>query len=173
MDHLCNWLEEHKDAEQLKFIVSPTVFVPNSTETAGSDEIHELNNGKTNSWPAFPAIRRGLIQHIVDDQVQYVFFLSGDRHCSNVARFTFSGTPEVEFLKPYSVASSAFYWPFLFADDEPANYVHNSKQQNDTFVMDEKKATPKGIIQGYSTATLYLRYLVQLTLQTISSALQL
>jgi len=38
---------------------------------------------------------------------------------------------------------SAFYWPFWFADGEPANYVHDSKQQNDTFIVE------KGINMNY------------------------
>ena len=65
-------------------------------------------------------------------------FLSGDIHCSNVAEIYFSGNKTVEKLKAFSVTSSAFYWPFWFADGEPSNYVHNSRRQKDTFVVDEK-----------------------------------
>lgn len=137
MDHLCNWLEQHKDDEGPKFIVSPTVFVPNSIETAGNEETHRRNKEKDDSWPAFPTTRRRLLQHIVNHHIQNVVFLSGDIHCSNVARIEFSGSPEAESLKAYSVTSSAFYWPFWFADGEPSNYVHDSKQQNDTFFVDE------------------------------------
>lgn len=145
LDHLCNWLELHKDNDRPKFIVSPTVFVPNSIETAGNEEIHNKNKEKNDSWPAFPATRRRLLQHIVKHRIQNVIFLSGDIHCSNVARITFSGSPEVESLKAYSVTSSAFYWPFWFADGEPSNYVHDSQQQNDTFWVDEDK----GITMDY------------------------
>ena len=145
VDHLCNWLIEHKDDERPKFIVSPTVFVPNGVETAGNEASNMRNKEKSDSWPAFPATRRRLLQHIVHNNIQNVVFLSGDIHCSNVARIQFTGTPEAESLKAYSVVSSAFYWPFWFADGEPANYVHDSKKQNDTFVVDEQN----GITMDY------------------------
>jgi hypothetical protein len=80
LDHLCNWLTRHKDDDHPKFIVFPTVFVPNPIETAGNENKQE----KSDSWPAF-------------------------------------------------------YWPFWFADGEPSNCVHDSKKQNDTFVIDEEK----------------------------------
>lgn len=145
MDHLCNWLTEHKDDERPKFIVSPTVFVPNGIETAGKADSHDRNKEKNDSWPAFPATRRRLLQHIINNKIQNVVFLSGDIHCSNVARITFGGSVEAETLKAYSVVSSAFYWPFWFADGEPANYVHDSVQQDDTFMIDEEK----GITMDY------------------------
>lgn len=72
----------------------------------------------------------------MDNHIQNIVFLSGDIHCSNVARISFSGNPEVESLKAFSITSSAFYWPFWFADGEPANYVHDSVRQNDTFEID-------------------------------------
>ncbi len=134
LDHLCNWLTQHKDNDRPKFIVSPTVFVPNPIETAGNENKKE----KSDSWPAFPTTRRHLLQHIVRHRIQNIVFLSGDIHCSNVARIKFSGSPEVEALKAYAVTSSAFYWPFWFADGEPSNYVHDSKKQNDTFEIDKE-----------------------------------
>ncbi|ODS33054.1 MAG: hypothetical protein SCARUB_01816 [Candidatus Scalindua rubra] len=76
------------------------------------------------------------MSHIIDNKIQNVVFLSGDVHCSNVAKITFSGSEDAEKLKAYSITSSAFYWPFWFADGEPSNFVHDSKQQNDTFVID-------------------------------------
>lgn len=38
-------------------------------------------------------------------------------------------------LRAFSVTSSAFYWPFPFADGAPADYVHDSKGegQEDSF----------------------------------------
>jgi alkaline phosphatase D len=53
--------------------------------------------------------------------IQNVVFLSGDIHCSNIARINFSGSPEVKTLKAFSITSSAFYWPYPFADGEPSN----------------------------------------------------
>ena len=133
LDHLCEWLTAHKKDPRPKFIVSPTVFVPNPVLTTRSDRHKE----KSDAWPAFPATRRRLLSHIVKNRVQNVVFLSGDIHCSNVAEISFSGNKTVEKLKAYSVTSSAFYWPFWFADGEPSNYVHNSRRQKDTFVVDK------------------------------------
>ena len=133
LDHLCDWLAAHKQDPRPKFIVSPTVFVPNPVLTTKSDRHKE----KSDAWPAFPATRRRLLSHIVKHNIQNVVFLSGDIHCSNVAEISFSGNSAVEKLKAFSVTSSAFYWPFWFADGEPSNYVHNSRRQNDSFPIDE------------------------------------
>ena len=73
-----------------------------------------------------------MLRRIVDAGVQNVVFLSGDIHCCNVAEV---GTPEAERIKAFSVMSSAFYWPFSFADGEPSDFVHDSraKGQKNTF----------------------------------------
>ena len=134
LDHLCAWLTAHKNDPRPKFIVSPTVFVPNPVLTTKSDRHKE----KSDAWPAFPATRRRLLSHIVRNQIQNVVFLSGDIHCSNVAEIDFSGNKSAEKLKAFSVTSSAFYWPFWFADGEPSNYVHNSRRQKNIFVVDQK-----------------------------------
>ena len=137
LDHLCNWLslQQKENNDRPKFIVSPTVFVPNPVVTTKNDKQKE----KSDSWSAFPETRKRLLSHIIDNKVQNVIFLSGDVHCSNVAKITFSGSEEAEKLKAYSITSSAFYWPFWFADGEPSNFVHNSKrkEQKDTFKIDK------------------------------------
>src|SRR3546814_17745387 len=45
-------------------------------------------------------------------------------------------------LKAFSITSSAFYWPFSFADGEPSSYVHDSRarDQLDTFRIDAQHA---------------------------------
>ena len=135
LDHLCEWLTDFKDEPRPKFIVSPTVFVPNPVLTTRSDRHKE----KSDSWPAFPETRRRLLSHIVSNNIQNVVFLSGDIHCSNVAQISFSGTPAAKKLKAFSITSSAFYWPFWFADGEPSHYVHDSRKQNDPFVVDKSE----------------------------------
>ena len=133
LDHLCQWLTAHKNDPRPKFIISPTVFVPNTVLTTKSDRYKE----KSDAWASFPETRRHLLFHIVSNNIQNVVFLSGDIHCSNVAEISFSGNPTVKKLKAFSITSSAFYWPFWFADGEPSNYVHDSRKQDDTFVVDE------------------------------------
>ena len=70
--------------------------------------------------------------------MQNVVFLSGDIHCANVAALRFEGSSAAAGLKAFSITSSAFYWPFPFADGEPSNFVHDSThpEQHDTFTID-------------------------------------
>src|SRR3546814_3832829 len=50
--------------------------------------------------------------------------------------------PAAQKLKAFSITSSAFYWPFPFADGEPSSYVHDSRarDQLDTFQIDAQHA---------------------------------
>ena len=36
------------------------------------------------------------------------------------------------------MTSSAFYWPYSFADGDPLDYVHDSEKENDDFVISNK-----------------------------------
>lgn len=137
LDRLLDWLTaQQAKGNQPKFIVSSSVFVPNSMDERKDSNDNNLLN--SDSWPAFPTTRKRLLKHIVDQQIQNVVFLSGDIHCSNVASMSFSGAPGADQLRAFSITSSAFYWPFPFADGDPNGYVHNSKdpKQSDTFDID-------------------------------------
>ena len=60
-----------------------------------------------------------------------------------VAEISFSGSPAtVAKLKAFSVTSSAFYWPFFFADGEPSDYVHDSKDERTPDTFDVSDAVP-------------------------------
>jgi len=89
LTRLLDWLQtqQRDNGNVPKFIVSSSVFVPNSmgerwgTETPFGDP----NAGKrlrrlqsSDAWPGFPQTRRAILQCIVDNQVQNVVFLSGD-----------------------------------------------------------------------------------------------
>jgi alkaline phosphatase D len=145
LDLLVAWLQNcQKEKGNIpKFIVSASVFVPNPMSAregrVGRPEQVVKWKEDSDSWPAFPTTRKAILKCIVDNQIQNVVFLSGDIHCSNVAQMSFSGTPEAETLKALSITSSAFYWPFPFADGEPSSYVHDSTkpEQKDTFVIDD------------------------------------
>jgi alkaline phosphatase D len=77
-----------------------------------------------------------------------VAFLSGDIHCSNVAEMSFGETAAAKKLKAFSTTSSAFYWPFPFADGEPSHYVHDStdRGQLDSFSFE---AAGKKYVMNY------------------------
>ena len=138
LQRLLDWLAEQQAARgnAPKFVVTSGVFVPNpvSARTALAETEPEALE-RSDGWPAFPATRAAVLRRIVDAGVQNVVFLSGDIHCCNVAEIFLTGTPEAERIKAFSVTSSAFYWPFPFADGEPSDFVHDSraKGQKDTF----------------------------------------
>jgi len=131
LDFLKHWLSNQQSVwgNVPKFICSSSVFVPNSVDSTKSDK-HKL---REDSWSAFPDTRRRLLEHIVGEKIQNVIFLSGDIHCSNVTTLNFSGVSGSSQLRAFSITSSAFYWPFPFADGDPASYVHDSYLEGDTF----------------------------------------
>ncbi len=145
LEFLLHWL---KDAQQRvgnapKFIVSSSVFAPNPvsarTGRKCKNSIEQEVKWKeaSDSWPAFPKTREAILGCIVEHKIQNVVFLSGDIHCSNVAALEFSGINGAEEIKSFSIVSSAFYWPFPFADGDPSGFVHDSKakDQSDTFAF--------------------------------------
>ncbi len=103
----------------IQFSTNITLFV----DTLHSDKHKE----KDDSWPCFPNTRRQILKTILEHRVQNVIFLSGDIHCSCVAKLEFESP--YEDLVAFSIVSSAFYWPFSFADGDPAGYVHDSRDQ--------------------------------------------
>ena len=144
IERLLIWLKDNqaRSGNIPKFIVSSSVFVPNPMDAReGSSTSKGASIKKkedSDSWPGFPQTRRAILQTIVDHGVQNVVFLSGDIHCANVAEMSFSGPANIAALKAFSVTSSAFYWPFPFADGAPSDYVHDSRAmgQEDSFVID-------------------------------------
>ena len=139
---LCDWLVEQqkKNGNRPKFIVSPSVFVPNGIETAGAPDDQKANRKKCedDSWAAFPVTRRQLLQTIVRENIQNVIFLSGDVHCSNLATISFVDKNKGTLpLRAYSITSSAFYWPWTFADGDPLSFVHDSAGEGDNFSIND------------------------------------
>jgi alkaline phosphatase D len=156
LQRLLDWLSaQQKQRKNVpKFIVTSSVFVPNDmseriapvqgmtkgikSKTADNMLFGEYWNrdrrNDSDSWPAYPNTRLALLKHIVDEKIQNVVFLAGDIHCSNTAVIEFDGK-DAKGLKAFSITSSAFYWPFPFADGDPNNYVHNSRdaKQSDPF----------------------------------------
>jgi alkaline phosphatase D len=150
LQRLKNWLADQqlKRGNVPKFIVTSSVFAPNDMSernapapkslldtlmvdetTMERDPVFGFNvkrRDASDSWPAYPKTRQELLRHIVENGIQNVVFLAGDIHCSNVAAIRFEGN-QAKDLKVFSITSSAFYWPFPFADGDPNNYVHDSK----------------------------------------------
>lgn len=141
LEFLLNWLSFQQDnhGNLPKFIGASSVFAPNPISArelrVGSPEQKVKWKEESDSWPAFPETKGALLRHIVENNIRNVVFLSGDIHCSNIATMTYSGAKAPPGLKTFSITSSAFYWPFPFADGDPSGYVHNStsRGQEDTF----------------------------------------
>ena len=137
LSRLLEWLvsQQQQRGNIPKFIVTSSVFAPNPIDARESSS--KLSKEKSDSWPGYPATKRLLLDCIVENNIQNVVFLSGDIHCSNVAKISYSGSDSAKKLKTFSITSSAFYWPFSFADGDPSNYVHDSTKANqrDTFIL--------------------------------------
>lgn len=152
LDRLLKWLvDQQKDNGDVpKFIVSPSVFVPNRLSAregrGGSCKQKVRRKKRSDSWPAFPHTRLAILEKIVKHSVQNVVFLSGDIHCANIAemRFDNPGSEPLD-IRAFSITSSALHWPYCFADGEPSHFVHDSTKtgQEDTFDM------PAGVKMNY------------------------
>lgn len=146
---LTNWLvrQQIERGNVPKFIVTSSVFAPNpmSARRDKSDKDKE----DSDSWPGFPNTREAILRCIVDNGVQNVVFLAGDIHCSNVAELTFDGNAAARAIKAYSVTSSAFYWPFPFADGEPSDYVHDSRAEGQEDTFDFKNGAGEPLTMDY------------------------
>ena len=132
IDRLLKWLQD-QPKNVPKFIITSSVFAPNPI--FARDSSSKKRKEKSDSWPAFPSTRRAILDCIVGNTIQNVVFVSGDIHCANIAQMYFDNVEEN--LKIYSITSSAFYWPFPFADGDPANFVHDSRatEQEDPFSL--------------------------------------
>ena len=148
LDDLLTWLTNMQETRgnTPKFVATSSVFAPNAMNEridralASPEQTLLLGNLKrrldSDSWPAFPNTRRAIVEHIVGKGIHNVVFLSGDIHCSNIAALQFAPNPAG--LRAYDITSSAFYWPFPFADGDPNGYVHDSTlpEQQDLFPYD-------------------------------------
>lgn len=171
LDRLLTWLSEQQEDKDVgdapKFIVSASVFAPNAMDERVDpvpDEkipknqpnavLYKANVKRreaSDSWPGYPQTRLAILKHIVQNKIQNVVFLGGDIHCSCVAEIDFDGA-DGKGLKAFSITSSAFYWPFPFADGDPNGFVHDSRQpdQFDPFPVVGEKATMHYRSYGYT-----------------------
>lgn len=136
---LLDWLSaQQKSGKNVpKFVASSSVFAPNgmgernhepNTTTPATDVLtaNVARRDDSDSWPAYPNTRKAILEHIVKEGIQNVVFLTGDIHCGNIARMSITAGGKDTGIVAYDITSSAFYWPFPFADGDPNNYVHDS-----------------------------------------------
>ncbi|NOY84893.1 MAG: alkaline phosphatase family protein [Nitrospirae bacterium] len=157
LERFLYWLKTQQDTRgnTPKFIVSASVFAPNPVRsTRGGYK----NKEASDSWPGFPNTRRAILDFIVENKIENIVFLSGDVHCGNVCEMTFKGGP-ANHLKLYNITSSAFYWPFPFADGNPSDSVHDSTNSanEDTFELSKGNGVMDYKAWGFTQADNYCR----------------
>jgi alkaline phosphatase D len=143
------WLSEQQATRKNvpKFVVTSSVFAPNDMGERTCDDkdrntdimnANRERRDKSDSWPAYPNTRKAILEHIVKEKIQNVVFLSGDIHCGNIAKIDLMVGGADSGICAYDITSSAFYWPFPFADGDANNYVHDStaEGQLDPFAFD-------------------------------------
>lgn len=95
---LYDWLEEHKEDEKVKFIVTSVPIFPDTKALFGAPE---------DKWGGYSEQRKEILDFIRENEIKKVIFISGDVHVSLSAKLQFEG----EDIGVYSIVSSAFTWP--------------------------------------------------------------
>ncbi|MGE8145377.1 alkaline phosphatase D family protein [Pseudomonas frederiksbergensis] len=95
LNALLDWLDVKDDL--VKFVVTSVPLFP------------DLLNDADDKWGAFSDQRRQIIEHIRNNKIKKVVFVSGDVHCSFVSKLTLDTDPD--FLV-HSIISSSFFWPY-------------------------------------------------------------
>ncbi|MGU3349173.1 alkaline phosphatase D family protein [Acinetobacter sp. JADD-159] len=92
---LLDWLGN--GSQLVKFVVTSVPLFPDLLNDAGD------------KWGAFAEQRRLIIEHIRNNKISKVIFVSGDVHCSFVSKLTLDSDPS---FSVHSVVSSSFFWPY-------------------------------------------------------------
>lgn len=95
MDALLAWLAEGQ--ERVKMIVTSVPMLP------------DLVRDGEDKWGAFPDDRKRILDTIAQLKLRKVVFVSGDVHCSFVAKLTSASDPAFQV---HAVVSSSFFWPY-------------------------------------------------------------
>jgi len=95
MEALLGWLND--GSGQVKMVVTSVPFFP---------DLEEENDDK---WGGFISERTEILDHILENKIRKVVFLSGDVHCSFSIELT---SPKDPGFKVISVISSSFFWPY-------------------------------------------------------------
>jgi len=95
MKALKEWLAD--GSERVKLVATSIPFFP------------DLEGSAADRWDAFSEKRIEILNHIRDNKVRRVVFLSGDVHSSMTAELRHPDDPS---FKVVSAVSSPFYWPY-------------------------------------------------------------
>jgi cholesterol oxidase len=114
MAALKRWLQEREESEgsRPKFVVSPSVVLPFTTDERHSD-----------GWDGFPSSWTELFAWIATHAIRNVVFLSGDAHFSMAGEIRIDGPGSGSELHAVSVVSSPLYAPYPFANGKPHEFL--------------------------------------------------
>ena len=120
---LKEWLRNQNDVAPAvpKFVVSAVPVFPWHPASRG----HVLNSLRADAWDSFPHSLGQLLQFIAKHRIRNVVFLSGDYHCSLVARAELALIGEEQKTIVHSVVSSALYSPYPFANTNPSRLTRS------------------------------------------------
>lgn len=100
MKALLKWLGD--GSGKVKVIVTSVPFFP------------DMASESEDKWSGFLGERTQILDHILENKVPKVVFLSGDVHCSFSVELT---SPEDPKFKVLSIVSSSFFWPYPHMDE--------------------------------------------------------
>ena len=96
MKELLGWLSA-PNGDRVRFVVTSVPMFP------------DFESDRSDKWQGFPEQREQILDHIRQNTITKVVFVSGDVHCSYVAELSIPGAPG---FKVHSVISSSFFWPY-------------------------------------------------------------
>lgn len=97
LNSLLNWLQDNSG--NIKAIVTSVPFAPNLTSDENEDK-----------WGGFIEQRIQILDAINSLKMPRVVFVSGDVHCSFVAKINHKDKPDDPIA--YQIVSSSFFWPY-------------------------------------------------------------
>ena len=96
MDALLEWLAD--GSGKVKLVVSSVPVFP------------DMNFEADDKWCGFPAQRTQILEHVFSRRIAKVVFVSGDVHCSFVARLEDPADPT---FSVHEIVSSSIFWPYF------------------------------------------------------------
>jgi phosphodiesterase/alkaline phosphatase D-like protein len=121
---LKHWLLGMKAKNRPCFVVSPAILIPRKLCVVGSDpplkgSADPANVLHSDSWDGYPSSFDAIFQHIADNEIPNVIFLSGDEHRGCAAKASLKGTS----ITVHSIHSTGLYAPYVFANAVEEDFV--------------------------------------------------
>lgn len=106
LSNLKAWLLAHRD--QAKCIVTPSLFLPRRQP--------HLSGLRSDAFDGYPQTQLALIDFLVENDIRYTLFLSGDEHHAFACEATVTDPRTGRCIPLISIHSSALYAPYPFAN---------------------------------------------------------